>query len=96
MRNPWLMMLLVTLAAALLAAYPLPVLAVAGLVAGCWGVTTWHDKRHVTHTRLRQRADCEHRLVMRGDPRGTYGRFPPAAPHNEMTRPEERNDHRRP
>ena len=80
MRHPWLLMALIVFPAALLVTYPLPVLAICGLAAGCWGVTTWHDKRHVTLARLRQRADYQHALVMRGDPRGTYGQYPPPPP----------------
>jgi len=29
---------------------------------------------------LRARAELEHRLVLAGDPRGTYGRYPPVQP----------------
>jgi len=33
--------------------------------------------RAIRRAGLRARADLEHRLAMTGDPRGTYGRFPP-------------------
>jgi hypothetical protein len=39
--------------------------------------------RHATALRdsgLRARADFEHRLALSGDPRGTYGRYPPVQP----------------
>jgi|GEM_PF-3231682 len=31
----------------------------------------------ITRSGLRARADIEHRLALMGDPRGTFGRFPP-------------------
>ena len=34
--------------------------------------------RVVRHAGLRARADLEHRFTLDGDPRGTYGRYPPA------------------
>lgn len=36
--------------------------------------------RDIRRSGLRARADLEHRLALAGDPRGTFGRFPPVRP----------------
>ena len=41
-----------------------------------WRTHTQH--RAIQRAGLRARADLEHRLALTGDPRGIYGRFPPA------------------
>lgn len=57
--------------------------AVGGFGVLVWGVTTWHDKRHVTLARARQagrlrlRADYEHWCHIHGHPAGTYGQYRP-------------------
>ncbi|HEY5841799.1 MAG TPA: DUF2510 domain-containing protein [Mycobacterium sp.] len=53
-------------------------------VAAAAGAATLITARRYRRTRaiqragLRARADLEHRLALTGDPRGIYGRFPPA------------------
>ena len=63
-RYPWVLGLAVFLWFAVALTYPLPVLAVTGLAGVCWGVSTWHDKRHMTKVGLARRADYEHWLLM--------------------------------
>jgi hypothetical protein len=70
-------MVAVVLGASFLAAYPLPVLLVGAFGVAAWAITTLHDYVTVTRARLRQRADYEHYLLLRGDPRGFYGRYSP-------------------
>lgn len=41
------------------------------------GLTTQRDERLNAAERLRLRAAMQHNLVMRGDPRGVYGDYPP-------------------
>jgi hypothetical protein len=70
-------MIVVVLGAAFLAAYPLPVLIVGGFGVAAWCASTLYDSVTVTRARVRQRADYEHALWMRGDSRGFYGRYRP-------------------
>lgn len=81
-RHPWLLMVVVVLGASFLAAYPLPVLLVGAFGVAAWCAITLYENVTVTRTRLRQRADYEHWLWMRGDPRGFYGRYQPERTHD--------------
>jgi uncharacterized protein (DUF58 family) len=42
------------------------------------GIRRRRRARTIRHAGLRARAELEHRFVLNGDPRGTYGRYPPA------------------
>lgn len=58
-----------------------PVLVLAALAAICvviaavGVIAALAVDRHVTQQQMLWRAEYEHRLLMRGDPRGTYGRY---------------------
>jgi Protein of unknown function (DUF2510) len=54
-----------------------PVVAAAAGVAAVITARRYLRARAIRRAGLRARADLEHRLVMTGDPRGIYGRFPP-------------------
>ena len=77
---------MVTDAAALLAAWLLLLIGGQVLVAvtGIIGLLIFVGRRRralaVRDAGLRARADYEHRLSLAGDPRGVFGRYPPAQP----------------
>lgn len=56
--------------------------AIAGLAWLMYAVTRHHDHHALQQTRHRQllaaHADYEHWCLIHGDPRGTYGQYPPA------------------
>lgn len=76
-RHPWLS------AGVLLIGYALVVhgaLALVLLAVGVWVVLAIRRRLRSAELRragLRARADYEHRLTLAGDPRGTFGRYPP-------------------
>ncbi len=47
------------------------------LAAAYFALRSHHRTRAITRAGLSARADVEHRLALMGDPRGTFGRFPP-------------------
>lgn len=55
---------------------------VAGVGFGLWVFTRRYDAQALQAARRRaaltQAADYEHHLLLQGDPRGVYGRYPPA------------------
>lgn len=55
----------------------LAVAAIVGLL-----IVAGHRRRHlaIRDAGLRARADYEHQLNLAGDPRGTFGRYPPVQP----------------
>ena len=80
-KRPMLLTLAVILGAATLTAFPLLLIPTTMAAAAWWG-TQWYDRQRLNNLRRRQllawRADTQHTLTMRGDPRGTYGGYPPA------------------
>jgi hypothetical protein len=52
-----------------------PVLSGIGYAAYLWGVRSDHKQQ--LRREIAAHADYEHHLWMQGDPRGTYGRYPP-------------------
>ncbi|MBX7432344.1 DUF2510 domain-containing protein [Mycobacterium sp. Y57] len=52
-------------------------LAVAAVLTALWALSRRRRAATVRDAGIRARADYEHRLSLAGDPRGTYGRYPP-------------------
>lgn len=84
-RNPWLICLLCIaalpfllygLAVVIALAVHCPALLLAILAAAAILATRRRIRRR--HQQLSARADYQHQLCLNGDPRGTYGQYPPA------------------
>lgn len=54
------------------------ILAVLAMAATLIAIRRTHRARTIRHAGLRARADYENRLTSWGDPRGVFGRYPPA------------------
>lgn len=77
-RHPWLTVCGFLCAAWLLTNGWYLTFAVVALLAVTVQMRRSRRARAIRHAGLRARADLEHRFAMNGDPRGTYGRYPPA------------------
>lgn len=76
-RHPWITVGYVLWVGWLIAEGSYSLAAVAVGIVGIWALRRHQQARDVRWAGLRARADIEHRLTAAGDPRGTFGRYPP-------------------
>jgi len=79
-RHPWMTLGIVVVYAAVMTNGWYLVGASLTVAIVCCVAHSHRRRRAIERAGLRARADLEHRLVLSGDPRGTYGRFPPVQP----------------
>ena len=78
-RHPWITVGYVSWVAWLIADGSYPLAAVAICAVAVWAIRRHRRARAVRWAGLHARADIEHRLTLAGDPRGTFGRYPPVS-----------------